>query len=140
MADAYFTNGYGELSRSATAWDASGVDHRVILVSSAYTFSAAHTSLTDIAAGARIATLAAGIANKTVANNGTLDCDDFTWASVASGSTAVAYVVYRHTGSDATAVPILYVDSVTEFPLSTDGNNVTRTLPATGIMKVGPAA
>lgn len=140
MADAFYTNGYGELARTATCWNASGVDHRAILVSSAYTFSAAHTSLTSIAAGARIATLTAGLANKTVANNGALDCDDFTWASVAAGSTGVAYVIYRHTGSDATAVPIAYVDSPTGLPVTTDGNNITRTLPATGLLKIGPAA
>ncbi len=135
MADANYTAGFGVLLRGATAWDTG--DYRAILIDTGvYTFSAAHTSLADIPAGARLATLGATLANKTVTDAGLLDCDDWTWPSVASGDTAGAYVIYQHTGSDATATPCQYVDSATGFPLSTDGNNVAMTLPAGGVLDI----
>lgn len=82
-------------------------DIRVMLVKSAYTFNAAHQFLSDITAGNDNGRSAA-LGSKTY-TSGVLDAADtslVTLAAVASN----AYVIFQHTGSDATARLIAYLD------------------------------
>lgn len=85
-------------------WDTD--DIRVMLVLSTYTYSAAHKFLSDL--GAVDNGRSAALTSKTVAN-GVLDAADTTVVATAE-SASKALVVFKHTGADATARVIAYVD------------------------------
>lgn len=64
------------------------------------------------------------LASKAIAG-GAFDAADPTWAAVASGVTAKAVVLYKDTGSAATSPLIAFIDTITGFPLATNGGDVT---------------
>src|SRR5690348_9217790 len=78
-----------------------------LIDSSGYTFSAAHTSLSDIAGGDRVAT-SGNLASKTV-TGGTFDAADVTFTAV-TGNPIAAYVVFKDTGTAGTSTLIAYFD------------------------------
>jgi hypothetical protein len=113
MASALFDPGREGFLDGTINW--SSGDIRVMLVKSAYTFSAAHKFLSDITAGndnGRSASFSA----KTVAN-GIADAADTTLT--ATGAVACnALVIFQHTGVDATARVIAYIDTATGLPFT----------------------
>ena len=105
MSNALFDSGREGFLDGSINW-ATG-DIRVMLVLSTYTFSAAHKFITDLGAvdngrSASFAskTVTAGVAN---AANTTLT------ATAASASKAL--VIFQHTGADATARLIAFIDT-----------------------------
>lgn len=58
--------------------------------------------------------------------DGVADADDITWTAV-TGDPCEAVVYYKHTGSDATARLIAYIDAVNTGGLSVtpNGGNIT---------------
>lgn len=107
MANAVYDKAREEYLDGVLDWGADDV--RVCLVKSGYTFSAAHTSMADI--GTNDNGRSAALGSKTV-TNGVADSAD---TSVIATTTAAcsALVVYKHTGSDATARLITYIDTPT---------------------------
>lgn len=105
---------------------------KVVLVDTgAYTYSAAHDFLDDIAVGARIAT-SGNLASKTV-TSGTFDAADITITAV-SGTTVEALVIYNDTGTAATSNLIAYMDTgVTGLPFTPNGGDVTIQWSGSGI-------
>jgi len=98
-------------------------DIRAVLIDTAlYTFSAAHEFLSSVAVGARIGTPVA-LTTKTV-TNGVFDADDPTFTSVPATSVE-ALLIYKHTGVDATARLIYFVDTASGLPFTTSGGNVS---------------
>ena len=111
--------------------DLSGGNIKAVLVDTgAYTYSASHQYLSDIAAGARIAT-SGNLANKTF-TSGTFDADNITITGV-TGATVEAAVYYIDTGNAATSKLIMYDDSLTGLPFTPNGGDVTLTFIASGI-------
>jgi hypothetical protein len=112
MANAF----YGKFKEALAAgfvfnWAAG--DYRAMGIDSgAYTPSMnVHEFLADVAGGARIATMAAALANKTNAL-GVLDADDA--VLTAAGATQFELVaIYLHTGVDATARLVALLDTFT---------------------------
>jgi hypothetical protein len=96
-------------------------DIRAILIDNGtYTVNlATHLSLSDVPSGARVATTAT-LASKTV-TGGVFDAADPTIGSV-TGLTTEAVLLYRHTGTDSTALLIAYIDGVALIP---NGSSVT---------------
>lgn len=84
-------------------------DVRAMLVLSSYTFSAAHKFLTDLGAvdNGRSATLASH-----TYTSGVFDAADTTLTATAA-TASKALVIFQHTGSDATARVIAYIDTPT---------------------------
>lgn len=84
-------------------------DIRAMLVLSSYTFSAAHKFITDLGAvdNGRSATLASH-----TYTSGVFDASDTTLTATAA-TASKAIVVFLHTGADATARLIAYVDTPT---------------------------
>jgi hypothetical protein len=100
-------------------------DIRCVLVDTgAYTYSASHQFLSDVAVGARIA-VSTALQSKTT-TSGVFDAADITINGV-SGATVEAVIVYQHTGSDGTARLIAYVDNITPQPFIPNSGNVTIT-------------
>ena len=86
-------------------WDSG--DIRVCLVASAYTFSAAHQFMSDI--GANDNGRSAALGSKTV-TSGVADAADTTLTAT-SAVACEALVIFQHTGVDATARLIAYIDT-----------------------------
>lgn len=102
----------------------SSADVRAVLVDLAdYTYSATHEFLSSVPAGARIATLSAGVGSKTF-TNGVFRCAAFTFSSVAAGDAGEAVIFYVHTGSDATARLLALIEHA---PVTPNGGNITFT-------------
>lgn len=82
-------------------------DIRTMLVLSTYTFSAAHKFISDM--GAVDNGRSAALASKTF-TSGVFDAADTTLTATAA-SASKALVVFKHTGADATARLIGYIDT-----------------------------
>lgn len=127
MANALYDK-YRESQLSGTgavAWGTgSGGDtiKAVLVDTAAYTVNlATHQFLSDIAAGARIATSPA-FAGKTV-TAGVADANDLTFAAV-TGPTIEALVIFKDTGTPATSPLIGWIDSATGLPATPNGTDI----------------
>lgn len=107
MANALFDPGREGFLDGSYNWASSDV--RVMLVKSTYTFSAAHKFITDL--GANDNGRSAALASKT-STNGVADAADTTLTATAA-TACNALVVFYHTGADATARLIAYIDTPT---------------------------
>lgn len=99
-------------------------DIRAILVDAAdYTVDlAAHDFLADVPAGARVA-VSATLTGKAI-TNGVASHGLGTWVA-ASGDQSEAVIYYVHTGVDATARLIAYVDNFAGLPVTPNGQDIT---------------
>ena len=105
---------------------------RMVLVSSAYTYNAAHEDHADLTG--IIATSASFQCDITTIP-GSIDCPDVTFTTVAGGSTVAAYIIYHWTGVSATSKLIQYIDSASELPFATNGGDITVNINASGFYK-----
>ncbi len=96
----------------------------VLVDTGAYTYSAAHQYLSDIAGGARIAT-SGNLASKT-STLGVADAADLTFSAV-TGTTIEALVLYRDTGVAGTSQLIAYIDTATGLPVTPSGGDIVIT-------------
>ena len=64
------------------------------------------------------------LANKTV-TNGVFDTDDVTFLAVTAGDTLEGVVIYKDTGVAGTSPLLQYIDTITGFPLATNGGDIT---------------
>lgn len=94
---------------------------KAALVTTAYTFSAAHEFISDV--GTRIGT-DQELTNKSI-TGGVLDADDLDFGALAPGNTIKAVIVYRDTGSAATSPLLFYFDVITGLPFATNGGALT---------------
>lgn len=89
-------------------------DIRAMLVLSSYTYNAAHVFLADLGAVDNGRTAALGTKDVT---NGVFDAADSTLNATA-GTASNALVIFKHTGSDATARVIAYLDNAVGLPFT----------------------
>jgi hypothetical protein len=57
--------------------------------------------------------------------NGVFDADDVTFPAVAAGSTGEGVAIFVDTGNPATSRLLHYIDTITSFPVATNGGDVT---------------
>lgn len=107
MSNALFDPGREGFLDGSIDWDTNDV--RVMLVRSTYTFDAADRFVSDL--GAVDNGRSAALGSKTV-TNGVADAAD-TSLTATSAVACNALVVFQHTGSDATARLIAYIDTPT---------------------------
>lgn len=105
MANALYDKGREGFLDGSIDWDTD--DIRVMLVKSAYTFSAAHQFVSDVSAQDNGRSVALG--TKTV-TSGVADAADTTLTATAAAACA-SLVIFKHTGVDATARLIAYIDA-----------------------------
>jgi len=125
MANSYFDPFFTALGAAGISFSAD--DLKVVLTDSGYTFSAAHQNLSDIPAGARVAT-SGNLGGKTY-SEGLFDADDVTFAAVAAGDTVTGVALYKDTGSAATSTLIAFWDTDTGGAISipTNGGDINLT-------------
>ena len=112
LASALFDPGREGFLDGTIDWDTD--DIRAMLVLNTYTFNAANKFITDI--GAVDNGRSAALAGKTV-TSGVADANDTSLtATAASASNAI--IVFKHTGADATARLIAYIDTATGLPFT----------------------
>lgn len=58
---------------------------------------------------------------------GVFDAADVTFTAVTSGSTVKAVVIWKDTGTPSTSPLLVYIDTITGFPLATNGGDITVT-------------
>lgn len=107
MANALFDPGREGFLDGSIDWDTD--DIRVMLVRSTYVFNAAHKFVADL--GAVDNGRSAALAGKTVTNGVADALDTSLVATAANASSALA--IFKHTGADATARLIAYIDTPT---------------------------
>lgn len=107
MANAMYDPGREGFLDGSIDWDTDDV--RAMLVLSSYTFSAAHKFISDL--GAVDNGRSAALSGKTV-TNGVADATDTSLTATAA-TASKALVVFKHTGADATARLIAYIDTPT---------------------------
>jgi hypothetical protein len=131
MADAIYPKYKQALLDGDTNIDINDGTVKVALSTAAY--NSAHDFYDDVSAST-VGTPQT-IANTTV-TNGLFDGDNVTYTAVASGSTVTALIIYIDTGSAATSRLVAFIDTVTGFPLSTNGGDVTVSWNASGIFQL----
>ncbi len=131
MANKLYPKTKAQMGQGAFNWLTS--DIRAIIVDSAsYTYADAHEFLTDIVSGARTAVSSSLTGKSITAATAGFKSDEKTLGSV-TGAVSEAVVLYAHTGSDATARLIAYIDTgVTGLPVTPDGRDIKLTPNAAG--------
>lgn len=95
------------------------------LLSSSYT---ANLSTDEFWSGisANLLNTSQTLGSKTV-TAGVFDAADVTFTAVTSGSTVKAVVIWKDTGTPSTSPLLVYIDTITGFPLATNGGDITIT-------------
>ena len=55
---------------------------------------------------------------------GVFDAGDITYSAVTAGDTSEGVVIYKDTGAEATSPLLMYIDTITGFPLATNGGDI----------------
>jgi hypothetical protein len=121
---------------SGTAIDLTAANIKAALIDTgAYTYSATHDFLDDVAVGSRIAT-SGNLASKTV-TNGVFDAADVTFTAV-SGASVEAIIVYIDTGTASTSRLLAYIDDTAggDTTVTPNGGDITVTWNASGIFSL----
>lgn len=96
---------------------------RAALVKNTYSVNlSTHEFLTDIST--YVLNSAQTLSSKSV-TNGVFDAADITYTAVTAGDTALAVVLYKDTGVAGTSPLLAYIDTITGFPLATNGGDIT---------------
>ncbi len=128
MASQLYPKGAAHLLGLATKVDLVADDIRLLFYSSA--FSSAHEFVADLTGGSIIARSGA-FAGKTV-TSGVFDANDLTVTAV-SGSAFTHVIVFKHTGSDATAVLVAIFDVASFTPT---GGDISVIFNASGLFSI----
>ena len=130
MANAWYDGGLNEFAKGNVVWLASGGSTiEAIMVDSGYTFSAAHTTLSDVPSTARHTNDGGSAVALTLidaASGGVLDANDISFTGLTSAPAYVAIIVYKRISSgDANTRLLLYIDTGTSgLPTSAGATQV----------------
>lgn len=130
MANAVFPKGLQAFLAGNADWDAN--DIRVLLVRSTYTYDSADEFVADL--GAVDNGRSAALTGKTT-TDGVADADDTSLTATAAVA-CNALVVFVHTGSDATARLLAYIDTATGLPFTPAASQVVNIAWDSGANKI----
>ena len=132
MANAIYPKYKEVILGAATNTNLSSGTVKVALVTSTYTYSAAHQYLSSLTGTVGTAQIIP--ATKTITDGVFKTTGTNTFTAVASGSTVVALVLYVDTSVAGTSPLVAYLDTgVTGLPVTTNGGDITITWNASGI-------
>ncbi|HEX2554259.1 MAG TPA: hypothetical protein VHL98_11185 [Microvirga sp.] len=127
----YKVAAYGDAANASLV---SGTVKALLVDLADYTYSAAHEFLSDVPAGARVATSPA-LTGKTF-TNGLFDAADVTFTAV-TGDQSEALILFIDTGSAATSRLVAFFDTgVTGLPVQPNGGDIVITWNAGGIVSL----
>lgn len=120
MANALRDSGREGFLAGSIDWDANTI--KLLLYDEGTdAFSATDANLSDILAGARVATSAAFTTKTTTA--GVADADDVTLTAV-TGATVESIEIYKDTGVEASSSLIANIDTATGLPVTPNGGDI----------------
>lgn len=140
MASAWYDSGFEGILDGSIDWAAD--DIRVLLVTTAYTFSAVHDFVNDVTAQE---VTGAGYSRQALVNEsetfdaGTrqyrFDADDVVWASIEddTAESCDAAIIFKQVTDDTDSILIAYVEDPSAITFN-DGQ-VTLTFDATGVFR-----
>lgn len=121
MANAHYAKGKEKILSGAINYLTD--DIKVALVKNSY-----QQNLTTDEFFGTISTYVVGtpqsLTNKTV-TGGVFDADDVTYLDVTAGDTLEGVVIYKDTGVAGTSPLLHYIDTITGFPLASNGGDIT---------------
>ncbi len=115
----------------SVGWDSDN-DIRVMLVKDTYTFADSDEFLVDM--GSVDNGRSASLTNLT-STSGVADADDTTLTATAAVA-CDAVVIFKHTGSDATAPLIAYIDTATGLPMTPAASATISVVWSSGSNKI----
>ena len=120
MANAWYRKGAEKVLLAQVNFDTDTIKARLVKNTYAQNLSTDEfiSSVTEIT-GSTDQTLA-----NTSVTNGVFDADDITFTAVPAGETSEGVVIYKDTGVEGTSPLLMYIDTITGFPLATNGGNV----------------
>lgn len=123
MANALYAKGKEKILSGAINLPSDTI--KASLLSSSYT---ANLSTDEFWSGisANLLNTSQTLASKSV-TGGVFDAADVTFTAVTSGSTVKAVVIWKDTGTPSTSPLLVYIDTITGFPLATNGGDITIT-------------
>jgi hypothetical protein len=113
--------------------DLLNADVRAMLVKSAYAYDAADEFLADVGAGNDNGRSAA-LAGKSI-TDGVFDANDST-LNAGAASTSNALIVFIHTGNDATARVVAYIDDAVGLPFTPEAGQACPIVWDNGANKI----
>lgn len=123
MANALYGKGKEKLLSSTNAISVDTDTLKAALVSSSYTPAlTTHEWFTSISA--YVLGTPQTLSSKTL-TLGVFDAADVTYAAVTAGATARYVAIYKDTGVAGTSPLLALIDTITGFPLATNGGDVT---------------
>lgn len=120
MAKGFYPKGAEKMLRASINYDSDTI--KVAILSSSYTYSAAHEFYSDVSAYV-IGTPQTLTSKATT--GGVFDAADPDFGAIAAGSTMGMLVLYKDTGTAGTSPLLEYNSDVTGFPAATHGGGVT---------------
>lgn len=126
------------LDPGAGAIDLNTDDIRVLLLAG-YTYDSSDVFVADIASLVTAEVARSGALQNPTVTNGTFDADNITISAVAAGDTITDVVIFKHTGSDATARLIAHIDedgAAAALSLATNGSDILVSFNGSGIFSL----
>ncbi len=120
MANALYGKGKEKLLTAAINLSSDTI--KVALVSSAYSPNLSTDEFHSTISASILGTPQT-LASKSI-TLGVFDAADITFAAVTAGSTASRLVVYKDTGLSASSPLLAVIDTITGFPLATNGGDI----------------
>ena len=121
MANALYAKGKEKILSAAVNFAVDTI--KVVLVKNTYPQNLADDEFFT-AISAYVVGTPQTLATKTVAA-GVFDAADALFEAVASGDTLEGVVIYKDTGVAGTSALLAYIDTITGFPLATNGSDIT---------------
>lgn len=121
MANAFYTKGKEKILSGSINWVSDTI--KVMLVKNTYPQNLATDEFVSDISAYRLNTDQT-IGAKSI-TGGVFDGGDVTYTAVTAGDTSEGVVFYKDTGNPATSPLLIYIDTITGFPLATSGGDVT---------------
>lgn len=121
MANVFYTKGKEKILSADIDWVTDTI--KVMLVKNTYPQNLATDEFVADISAYRLNTDQT-LGSKTVAG-GIFDAGDATFTAVTAGDTSEGVVIYKDTGAEATSPLLAYIDTITGFPLATNGGDIT---------------
>lgn len=121
MANAFYTKGKEKILSGSINWVSDTI--KVMLVKNTYPQNLATDEFVSDISAYRLNTDQT-LGSKSV-TGGVFDAGDATYTAVTAGDTSEGVVIYKDTGAEATSPLLIYIDTITGFPLATNGGDIT---------------
>ena len=121
MANAHFAKGKEKVLSAAVNYLTDTI--KAALVKNNYAQDLANDEFLGPSLSAHVIGTPQTLTGKSI-TNGVFDAADVTFLAVAAGDTLEGVVIYKDTGVAETSPLLMYIDTITGFPLATNGGNV----------------